>query len=259
MLEGQERAEKGKSLDQMMGHLRAAEAVGEEKWLRWLGANWERLAWSFALVLLVVWLVNGFRTSALRSEQQASLEFSRMQKLFAPNSEGENALPKLDEKQSRERFQSLQSTIDILKKNYPDTIYAELSGIYQALSLMEQGKNEEARQTLKSYQVDLFQGKTKAEKATSLNDQQFIHEVASYVYAKTFLQESNLVEARTRLLGIVRGGAMLNLEALISLSRIASSTEEQNEVTAVAKELSIIRPELSSQIKQNLSSEGYVL
>ncbi len=225
-----------------------------------IAENWSRIVVAFVGCVALVFLVGKFRTdSALRHEAAAG-RFTSAQEAFeklhrignpedvAAKSDGETTPP------------ALEPTVEILTKGSPGDIYSKFGELYLAVHDFLGGNSEKARARLKPYNVNIFAPVTEAQPVEKGSSVKLVDELAALLYARTFLADGeNLEEGRTRLKQIVRGGKVTNTEALIALFRTSSGDEQLAETKALAEELTKARPELSNQVRTELSRFGVTL
>lgn len=257
--------EKAADLDELSDRLRSAKE-GDEDIGEWIATNWQKLLGSLAVVLLVVYVYGRWQEAEGRKLGEAAQSFQEAQRAFGELTV-DQAGTKPDKKADQEESQSpdmQQKTFDdnlgLLMSSYSDTRYGDFSPLYLAAAELKKGEFEAARNRLKKLGIDRFQGSGTA-RARSLNEDVFISELASLVYARLLIAEGKAPQAEIRqILGnLVSNARFANLEALIIMFRTSETPEHLDEAKEAAKKLSTSRPDLADTIKNELGNLGVSL
>jgi hypothetical protein len=202
-----------------------------------LARNWKKLLSLLFIILAVVVIVGEFQASQKRKEEEASLQFAAIQKIFSS-----------DELEEKAKF---QQNLSLLQESYSDSIYSRLGYLYYAALNIIQGGNEEAKSKL----MPLIQSPPSSNSKQQL-PKQFIYELASLLYAKSYLsgEMPNVEEARMHLSNLSLNSQLVTIDAILTLYRISETDSERNEALRIAKEaISNLSGELASQARNELT------
>jgi len=203
-----------------------------------LADNWQKMLGALGIVLLSVWVVNEYRAAKDKRIGEASTRFSQIQNTFDQS---------LDQTDIEKNSKVIKDNIKTLNDTFNGTSYSELTSLYNALLLKQQGKFSEAEAELKNL------SSLPSTQDFSLKD--LNKEVSSLALARNLLSEGRNDEAKKFLENLVKNSKIVNVEALLILARTAQSST-QSGVAKIASELKSSRPEFSDIIDREMINFG---
>ena len=235
-------------VDSLADRLGEVEGISEDT-AEFLAENWQRFLGMAMLVIIGLWIFNQFNAAVDKKSGEASAKFSKIQ---AKN------ISLLETPQEKDAV-AIKDTIDVLAKSYSNSPYATLAPLYNARLLISKGEFDQARKQL------MAEGAMKFSKTPEIDDEVLRNELASLLYAKSYLIEADRVSAgsdsliqtsKKSLTEIAEKAHIVNSEALIALIRLAKGSKEKDEVLSLTESVLEDNPAVRPIIEQEYNKLG---
>ena len=227
----------------------ASAAVGEEQLkriLRFLRDYWSKLLIFFAVSIFSIWVFAEYRSSQRELVQDYSFSFSKAQglysDLFAEPGQGASGE---DAKEVGDDVRILEENLRLLHKR--GTVYGGFASLYLAALYARRGEYGRVADYLDSCVLS----------SSASSPALLVEELNCLLYAKVKLSAGELDEAVAILEKLVMQARFVNVEALVSLSRLSMGVGfDRRAVVDLAHRLVDLRPEHREQVEAELEKLG---
>lgn len=235
--------------NQLVEQLRSIEGINEDM-ATTIAENWQKLLGGLVVVLIAVWLYGKFQESHQAKHGSASAQFTEGLASFRVFSNRTEAA-------ASDVQYGFKAKFDALREEFPETVYAKLAAIALAHADLQEGKLEQARQTLAAVRGELKAPSEGVSSARSTDAEAFVEELGALLDGKAMLAADATREEGLALLEkLVRGGTFLNVEALAALLAVTHEQGDMDSVLSLAADLAAARPELSELVIEELQNRG---
>ena len=254
---------RGQPLEKLEAQL-GGNLSGDEDLAAMLVQNWQKLVGVIAVVLLIVWLANEYRTAQSRKIGEASQRFQAVQDSFKMDlSLAEAAKPAEPEKEAEKAPDTLGQNSTLLQSTFPESVYSKLAPLYESQAAILKADYSKARSKLSGFNTARFiSNKTAAPKwQGDISQEDFVDELAALLQIRLSLAEGNAprAESRESLATFVERAQFSNVQAVQILFRIAETPEDTEKAKTVARTLNAARPELAEGVKTEMDRMGIKL
>lgn len=252
----------GANIDELAERLRSTKGADEDI-VTLLATNWQKIVGAFAVVLLLVWIINEAKMAKENKAGEASQRFQNVQTVFgelgAPKpaeatakEEAKNGEESAKEEQSKE--QTFQDNIKLIEKNYSESIYSKMAPLYLAAADLDKGQLPQVRDILvKNYAADTISNRLNSGEDVP---GRVVSELAAVLYGRLLIKEGRTADAQSYLEKLALNASVVNVEALVLLYRTAENEEQRKAAVKTARELQTKKPELADSVKQELAMAG---
>ncbi len=246
-------------VDELADRLRAANA--DPTIANLILDNWQRTIGTIAIVFLGFWLYNEYQ--AKQSEQVGELsrrfEEARRSLLTLTVERETPAEPAKSEEEKNDLETGIKGADEAFKlvgSQGGGTAYSTFAEIYRSLASAYQNNAYEALADLKKFNLEQYYGATEPSASMPVKGINVTNEVAALLAARlTAAKDQDL--ARKQLSGLSLSAQFVNCEALISLFRLAQTTEQKSQAESIAKKVVLARPEQLDMIQSDLAPFGF--
>lgn len=252
----EEKAAKGSEVEyeELAARLLATEAVSEDIAVM-LARNWQKVLTALLLVVLAVWIIGEARAAVEKRREEEAFRFSEAQRLF-PSVIAGGAREEEKEDDAEKAHKSFEESLKMLNKGSGST-YAKSSALYLAQAALGRGERAQALEYLAQYPLAVPPYSRSADSPT-LDGDRVLAELSLLLRARILAggEEQDLGKAREVLNMLVDNAALVNLEALLALLRLAPDIQALDQLEEKAQKLARNRPELGDLIEQELKRYG---